>query len=166
MSAAIATDLVPKVLPVRQQFAGDVTESLLLLWISVVGTVFPALNPDAAVVIYVLRGHPPLAAALLAFCGQLIALFAVHLLGGRLRGRWRWLDRKCETFRCRWGRRLEQSTLVVAALSGLTGIPPGVPTIIVAAALGLPARHYLPVFFLGRAGWFVALALVGSAFSG
>jgi membrane protein YqaA with SNARE-associated domain len=143
-----------------------VADALLLLWISCVGTLFPPLNPDAAAVLYVVeRGHPPLQAALIAFAGQLIALTALYLLGARLRGHWGWLDRKCSAVEVRWGDRLTRNTLPVVALSGFLGLPPGVPTVIAVAALRIPAARSLTVFFVCRAGWFVALSFTGAAFT-
>ncbi len=144
-----------------------VTDALLLLSISVVGTLFPFLNPDAAAVYYVLgRGHPPLQAAALAFAGQLIMLSILYLAGARLRRHWSWLDRTCTRFQQRWGARLGHSALPLVALSGFFGIPPGVPTVIALAALHLPAGRTLPLFFLARAAWFVSLSFTGAAFAG
>ena len=140
-------------------------DALLLLWISCVGTLFPPLNPDAAAVLYVVeRGHPPLEGALIAFAGQLIVLSALHLLGERLRRNWAWLDRKCSAVEQRWGDRLTRNTLPVVALSGFLGIPPGVPTVMAVAALRIPATRSLPLFFVCRAVWFVALSFTGAAF--
>jgi membrane protein YqaA with SNARE-associated domain len=122
-------------------------------------------NPDAAVVIYVTtRGRPPLEAALLALGGQAIMLLLLYALGDRLRARWPWLDRRCTAVQARWGHRLETRALPIAALSGFVGVPPSAPVMLLAAALRLPAQHFLPVFFLFRAAWFVTLALVGRAF--
>jgi membrane protein YqaA with SNARE-associated domain len=140
-------------------------DAVLLVWLSFVGTLFWVANPDAAVVIYVTtRGRPPLEAALLALGGQAVMLLLLYALGDRLRARWSWLDRQCTAVQARWGSRLESRTLPIAALSGFVGVPPSVPVMLLAAALHLPARHFLPVFFLFRAAWFVTLALVGGAF--
>jgi membrane protein YqaA with SNARE-associated domain len=144
----------------------DVSDAMVLLWISFVGTLFPPINPDAAAVLYVVhRGHPPLEAAAIAFVGQALMLLALHLAGARLRRHWGWLDRKCSAFQLRWGDRLNRSTLPVVALSGFFGLPPGVPTVIAAAALNLPAARYLPLFFFARALWFLALTFTGAAFA-
>jgi membrane protein YqaA with SNARE-associated domain len=144
-----------------------VSEALLLLWICFVGTLFPPINPDAAVVIYVVsRGQHPLQGALIALFAQVAMLLVLHVTGGRLRARWSWLDRRCLRVEQRWGTRLRTHTLPVVALSGLIGIPPSVPTVMLAAALRLPAPHYFPIFCLGRALWFVALAYTGFAFVG
>jgi membrane protein YqaA with SNARE-associated domain len=143
------------------------SDALLLLWISFVGTLFPPINPDAAVVIYVaVRGHAPLPGALIALAGQVAMLLVLHAAGGHLRARWPWLDRRCNRVELRWGARLRTHTLPVVLLSGLIGIPPSVPTVMLASALRLPVRHYFPVFLLGRAGWFVGLAFTGFAFAG
>ena len=140
-------------------------DALMLLWLSFVGTVFWVANPDALVILYVAgRGRPPLEAALLALCGQAVMLLLLFFLGDRLRARSAWLHRKCESVRLRWGPRLEKSALPVTALSGLVGIPPSVALVVLAAALRLPPRRFLLVFFVCRALWFIGLALVGVRF--
>jgi hypothetical protein len=52
----------------------------------------------------------------------------------------------------------------VAAISGLVGVPPSVPTVLLASALGVPGRRFLPVLFAGRLLWFVGLAQLGGWF--
>ena len=141
------------------------TDALLLLWLSFIGTLFWVANPDAAVVLYVVgRGHPPVEGALLALAGQAVMLVLLFALGDRLRARWPWLHRKCEALRLRWGSRLEQRALPIAALSGLVGIPPSAALVLLAAALRIPPKRFLLVFFVCRAAWFVGLALVGQRF--
>ena len=137
-------------------------EAILLAWVCCIGTVFWPANPDAAVVVYVTAGgHHPLQAALVALGGQAIMLLALYFLGDRLRERWPWLHRKCERVQARWGPALTRSALPMAAVSGFIGVPPSVPTMLLAATLGLPTRPFLAVFFVCRAIWFIALAYLG-----
>ena len=141
-------------------------DALVLLWVAFVGTLIVPINPDAAVVIYTGgRGHPLWEAVVLALTGQLIMLGLLHLAGENLRRRWGWLDRKCASVQLKWGARLVANAPLVAATSGLVGIPPSVATVLVASALGLPARRIFPWLIVFRAIWFVVLARLGSYFS-
>jgi hypothetical protein len=107
-----------------------------------------------------------LEAALLATAGQAVMFLLLYHLGDRLRARWRWLDTRCEKVRARWGTRLQTSSAPVAGVSGLLGLPPSVPTVLLSAALGLPARTILPILIACRAAWFVGLGLVGNLAGG
>jgi membrane protein YqaA with SNARE-associated domain len=138
-------------------------DGVLLVAVSFVGTVIWPLSPDAALLVYVAAGdHPVLEAALLATAGQTAMFLLLYRLGDRLRARWPWLDRRCQQVRMRWGARLQASTRPLACASGLVGLPPSVPTVLLAAALGLPARTTLSLLITCRAAWFVGLALAGS----
>jgi membrane protein YqaA with SNARE-associated domain len=138
-------------------------DAALLMLVSFVGTVIWPVSPDAAVLVYVAGGdRPVLEAALLATAGQTVMFVLLFRLGHRLRARWRWLDRRCEKVRARWGARLQASTAPVAGASGLLGLPPSVPTVLLAAALGLSLRATLPVMIACRTAWFVGLGMVGS----
>jgi membrane protein YqaA with SNARE-associated domain len=138
-----------------------VTETAVLLAVAFVGTVIWPLNPDAALAYYVgSRGHSPVLGVLVALVGQIALLWPLFHLGHHVRVRWAWLDRQCHKVEARWGAKLLTEGLVVAATSGAFGIPPSVPTVLLAAALGLPARRILPVLFFARLLWFSALALV------
>jgi membrane protein YqaA with SNARE-associated domain len=139
-------------------------ETPLLLWIAFIGTVVWPINPDAAVVLYVSRGHSLAHGVAVALAGQVIMLMLLYHLGHRLRARWAWLDRQCVKVEQRWGKRLTSNGLVVAAISGLVGVPPSVPTVLLASALGVPGRRFLPVMFACRALWFVGLAKLGGWF--
>jgi membrane protein YqaA with SNARE-associated domain len=140
-----------------------VADAALLMLVSFVGTVIWPVSPDAAVLVYVAGAdRPVLEAALLATAGQAVMFVLLHHLGHRLRARWRWLDARCEKVRARWGARLQASTIPVAGASGLLGLPPSVPVVLLAAALGLPARVTLPAMIACRIAWFVGLGLVGS----
>lgn len=136
----------------------------VLLWVCFLGTLFWPLNPDAAVLVYVgPRGRPLLEAAAVALLGQAVMLLLLQVMGHRLRARWGWLDRKCEAVGVRWGARIKSSSAVVAAVSGLVGIPPSVATVLLASALGIPARRTLPILFVFRGIWFLALGRFGTA---
>jgi membrane protein YqaA with SNARE-associated domain len=136
----------------------------LLLWIAFIGTVVWPINPDAAVVVYVSRGHGLAQGVGVALAGQAVMLLLLHYLGHHLRARWGWLDRQCVKVEQRWGARLTTNGTVVAAISGLVGVPPSVPTVLLASALGIPGRRFLPVLFACRALWFVGLAQLGGWF--
>jgi membrane protein YqaA with SNARE-associated domain len=137
-------------------------DAALLVLVSFVGTVIWPVSPDAAVLVYVAGGdRPVLEAALLATAGQAVMFLLLFRLGHRLRARWRWLDARCQKVHARWGARLAASTTPVAGASGLLGLPPSVPMVLIAAALGLPLRATLPVMIACRAAWFVGVGVVG-----
>jgi hypothetical protein len=141
-------------------------DGLILLWISFVGTLFWPLNPDAAVVIYTGgRGWPVWKVTVIGLAGQMAMMFLLHIAGDFLRHHWGWLDRKCEAVRAKWGPRLAANVPMVAATSGLLGIPPSAATVLLASALGLPARRFFPVLIVFRAIWFVVLGNIGGFFS-
>jgi membrane protein YqaA with SNARE-associated domain len=142
------------------------SETILLLWIAFVGTVVWPINPDAAFVMYVSRGHSAVLAVVVALVGQMAMLLLLFHAGHHLRLRWGWLDRQCRKVERRWGERLINNGLLVGLISGLVGIPPSVPTVLLASALGVPARRFLSVMFLARALWFVGLAQLGGWFAG
>ena len=140
------------------------TDTLLLGWISFLGTLFWPLNPDAALLMYIGgRGRPLPVGVVVALVGQVAMMLLLHLLGHHLRRHWTWLDRKCATFERKWGARLQAKTPLVAATSGFFGIPPGAATVLLASALNLPARRLLPVLFAFRVLWLIALGHLGSA---
>lgn len=141
------------------------SDAITLFWVAFVGTLFWPLNPDAAVVVYTgVRGHPLHEAVLLALAGQALLLFPMHFLSDQIRQRWSWLDRKCEKVRLTWGSRIQGKARYVAALSGFVGIPPSVAMVLLASALRVPAKRYLPILLVCRAGWFLALARLGHVF--
>ena len=105
------------------------TDTLLLGWISFLGTLFWPLNPDAALLMYIGgRGaaHCPWG-WWVALAGQVAMMLLLQVAGHHLRRRWTWLDRKCTTFERKWGTRLLAKTPIVAATSGFFGIPPAPP---------------------------------------
>jgi ABC-type Fe3+ transport system permease subunit len=122
------------------------------------------INPDAAVVVYVSRGHGLAQGVGVALAGQIVMLLLLHNLGHLLRARWAWMDRQCVKVELRWGPRITRNSVAVAAISGLVGVPPSVPTVLLASALGVPGRRFLPVLFAGRLLWFVGLAQLGGWF--
>ena len=140
------------------------TDTLVLLWVAFIGTLFWPINPDAAVVIYTAGDRSLAVAVITATVGQMAMLLLLHFGGDVLRRRWAWLDKKCEAIREKWGLRLLAHTPLVAATSGFTGIPPSVATVLLGSALRLPAWRYLPILFIFRALWFLAIGRLGDVF--
>jgi membrane protein YqaA with SNARE-associated domain len=142
-----------------------IADTVLLAWVSFVGTLFWPLNPDAALLVYIGARHQPLVPGVLAsLVGQLAMLSLLVVVGHVLRRNWTWLDRKCGVVERRWGVRLVTRTPWVAASSGFLGIPPGAATVLLASALRVPARRILPLLFVCRLLWLIVLARLGHFF--
>ena len=134
-------------------------KSLALLVVGFVGTVFWPASPEAATVLYVAdRAGPPIAAALLVFAGQATAVTLLLLFGDRLGGRWRWLDRRWQRVRDRYGARLAQARLPLAVTSGLAGVPAVSLTALLAASAGLGSRRFTCVLLGARLVRFILIA--------
>jgi hypothetical protein len=141
-------------------------DTVLLAWFSFLGTLLWPFNPDAALLLYVGgRGHPMEIGIAVSLAAQLAMLLLLQFVGHHIRRWWRWLDRKCAVVEHRWGARLAARTPIVAATSGFLGIPPGSATVLMAAALELPARRVWPIFVVCRLIWLLVLARVGHAFA-
>ena len=129
------------------------------------GTVFWPASPEAAVALFTsTQRYNPLIVGLLAAGGQGVSLTLLFLLGGQLRARWRWFDRRCERLRARLGERMARNAVIVASTSGLLGVPPVSLSATLAPALAPRPAPLLPLMIGLRVVRFTVLAaLVGSA---
>jgi hypothetical protein len=139
-----------------------VTSALTLFGIACVGTVFWAVSPELATMVFA-RGHAwhPVSVGLLAAAGQVIALVALFVFGAELRRYWRWFDRKCERARERLASR-PQKALVVFAAAGLFGFPPVSVTAALAPGLVPQPRRLLSLMAVLRVVRFSVLAAVAT----
>jgi hypothetical protein len=139
------------------------TSALTLFGIACIGTVFWAVSPELATMVFA-RGHAwhPLSIGLLAAAGQLIALVALFVFGTQLRRRWRWFDRKCERARERLGTRPTEKGLVVFAAAGLFGFPPVSVTAAIAPGLVPRPRGMLSFMAVLRVVRFSVLAAIAT----
>jgi membrane protein YqaA with SNARE-associated domain len=134
-----------------------------LLGISVVGTVFWVLSPEAAAAFEATQARwHPLAIAVAAATGQLVAQSLLFAFGHLLRHRWRWFDRQCERLRVRLGNRLRRGDKAVVLGSGLLGVPPTSVVATLAPAFELRARSVLPLMFVGRVARFTVVAALAA----
>jgi membrane protein YqaA with SNARE-associated domain len=138
--------------------------SLLALYgISLVGTVVWVANPEVAAALCVARGGlPPIAVGLVAAAGQMTTAMLLFRFGAELRRRWRWFDARCARVRERAGARLGRNASWVMATSGLVGVPPVAATATLAAGMGIPVAHFVPIVLLTRVIRFTAIALLAA----
>jgi membrane protein YqaA with SNARE-associated domain len=134
-----------------------------LFGISIVGTVFWVVSPEAAAAFEATQGRwPPLDIAAAAASGQLVAQALLYAFGHALRRRWPWFDRQCERLRARLGSRLRRGDKAVVLASALVGLPPTSTVATLAPALGLRARAVLPLLFAGRVARFAVVAAIAA----
>jgi membrane protein YqaA with SNARE-associated domain len=130
-----------------------------LFGIGVIGTVFWAASPEAAVALFTAtRGWNPPVVAVVATGGQAVSATLLFLFGGELRRRWRWFDLKCERLRVRIGERMARRAPVVAVTSGLLGFPPLSLTATLAPALAPRPKPLLPILLAMRFVRFTVIA--------
>ena len=136
-----------------------------LFGITLVGTLFWAASPEAATVLFASQhAWSPLMIGLIAAGGQAVALVGLFAFGDQLRRRWRWFDRKCEQVRARVGERLARNAVVVAATSGLIGVPPVSMTATLAPGLAPRPVQLLPMMLVLRVVRFTAVAALAIHF--
>ena len=150
-------------IPEPASYNGRVTAALTLFGIACVGTVFWAVSPELATMVFA-RGHAwhPLSVGLLAAGGQVIALVVWFVFGAELRRHWRWFDRKCERARERLGSRPTQKGVVVFVAAGLFGFPPCSVTAALAPGLVPRPRWLLSLMAVLRVVRFSVLAAVAT----
>ena len=136
--------------------ASTVSLAASLTGVALVGTVFWPLSPEAAAIYYVtVRGWNALGVGLLAALGQVLAAALLFLVGGELRRRSTWFDKRCQDAQAKVGKYLARGQWALAAASGLLGVPPVSVTSALAPGLGVSPARYLPVVFIGRTIRFV-----------
>lgn len=127
------------------------TSAAALFGIAVLGTLFWVASPEAAVALFAsARQWHPAAVGLVAAAGQGVALIALFLFGAQLRQRWSWFDRQCERVRTRFGARMSRNAIVVAAVSGLLGVPPVSVSATLAPGLAPRPLPLLPLMIVMR----------------
>jgi membrane protein YqaA with SNARE-associated domain len=139
-----------------------ILQSLSLLGVAFVGTVFWVVSPEAAAIYYgaELGWNPLLVGATIAV-GQ-IGMYAILYHGGEVMvQRWRWLHGKVMATRTRFLHHMERNYLILAGVGSTTGIPPIVALMALASGFGIPARAMLPVTIVGRTIRFTTLAAAG-----
>ena len=130
-----------------------------LFGIGVVGTVFWLVSPEAGVALFASSRHwNPFVIALVAAGGQAVSLTLLFLFGDQLRQRWRWFDRQCERVRVRLGDRMARSAVIVAAASGLAGVPPVSVSATLAPGMAPRPLPLLPLMIAMRVVRFTVLA--------
>jgi len=126
---------------------------------ALVGTLIWVVSPEAAVALFALSNRwNPILIALVAAGGQAVSLTLLFLFGGQLRQRWRWFDRQCERVRARLGDRMARSSVIVAASSGLAGVPPVSVAATLAPGLAPRPLPLLPLMIAMRVVRFTVLA--------
>lgn len=138
-------------------------ESLLLIGIGFVGTIFWVVSTELTAAMAGSKGMNPLLVGLLCGIGQGLMHLLLYLGGEGLVLKWAWLGRAVVRTRERFGDRLEGNFLVFAAVGSLLGIPPVIALSLMAYGLGVRMTHHLPIVFLGRTARFAILAAGGSA---
>jgi membrane protein YqaA with SNARE-associated domain len=135
------------------------TSAVTLFGIAMLGTVFWVASPEAAVALFAsTRDWNPLAVGTVAAAGQGVALTVLFVFGHQLRRRWRWFDRQCERARARFGDRMTRNAVLVAAASGLLGVPPASVSATLAPGLAPRPRPLLPLIVATRVVRLTAVA--------
>jgi hypothetical protein len=130
-----------------------------LFGVGVVGTIFWLASPEAAVALFAAsRNWNPFVIALVAAGGQAVSLTLLFLFGDQLRRRWGWFDRQCERVRVRLGDRMARSAVIVAAASGLAGVPPVSVSATLAPGMAPRPLPLLPLMIAMRVVRFTVLA--------
>jgi hypothetical protein len=134
-------------------------KALALCGVGFVGTLFWPVSPDAAVAYAATSGAwHPLALGLLVASGQVVAQVLLFLFGTELRRRWGWFDRQCQRVRSRYAARFGGGLGLLAASSGLLGLPPTSVTAALAPGLGFKGTRLIPIMFAMRVIRFTVLA--------
>jgi len=135
---------------------------LQLLGISFVGSVFWVLNTEAAAVYYGgTLGYFPWVVGGVCATGQVLMHVVLYYCGSGLTKKWRWLRKKVERVRTKYGDKLEKRYLYLSFMAGIFGVPPVLIMAIMAPGFGVRLRVLVPVLFLGRIIRFTLLAWVG-----
>ena len=139
-------------------------ELLVFFGICFVGTVLPIIPPEAAAVLGTKQyGWNFLTVGFVGATAQTSAYVIFYFIGEQLIRRWKRLARMVEKTRTRFQAHLERRYLVMTGIGAFVGIPPATALAVLAPGFRIPARHMLPVMFVGRVARFVTLATVGGS---
>ncbi len=139
-------------------------ETLALLGISFVGSVFWVVSPELSSVYYGAElGWHPLAVGALVSLGQGPMWALLYFGGERWALRWKRLERAVQRTRERFQDRMERNYIGMVALGAVFGLPPLIALSALAAAFDVRLIRLLPVALLGRMVRFSILASGGLA---
>ena len=138
------------------------THLLTLFGISFVGSVFWVMNAEMAAVYYAGElGYSPALVGSICASGQTMMYILLYYGGGWLATRWRWLRRKVERVRQKYGKKLETRYLYLSFLAGIFGVPPVLAMAVLAPGFGVRGPSFFGVLFAGRTIRFTLLAWMG-----
>jgi hypothetical protein len=142
-----------------------------LFGIAALGTLVWVASPEAAVVLFATTraagdSWNPLAVGLVAAGGQGVSLTALFFFGHQLRRRWSWFDRRCAAVRARFGDRMTRHAAVLAAASGLVGVPPASVTATLTPGLAPQPLPLLPLMVAARVVRLTAVAALATRWGG
>lgn len=139
-----------------------IVEGCWLFGIAFVGSVFWFVSTEGFSVYYGFKlGWDPVSVGLIAGVGTGCSYFVLYFIGDWLMDRWRWLGKKVEHARARWGSHLESYYLVLAAVAGVFGIPPALAMALLASGFGVRLAFLLPILVTTRALRYGLLASFG-----